>query len=387
MNRPNRRCLLVVAFLVLPVWSDASTENKRRQLEDLQKRIGELEETLAETRGHRVDLVQELGDLERSGGVLSKTLHDIESNLTERSEALALLQQVRAEKSRSLRKQRGMLARQVSSAFLLGRQERLTLLLNQEDSGLVSRIMSYHEYLIRDRAARIQATRERVVELRAVEAEVVEEQTRLARLRAEQLTEQKRLHEVRDRRQALMLELDRSLHDKDTALRVLKRDAGSLRSLIERLTQSADEEESAADKQPLRGRKGQLSWPVQGRIHAEFGTQRASGGLVWDGVVLAAAAGTEVAALHHGRVAFADWLRGFGLMIILDHGDGYMTLYGFNQTLLKETGEWVEEGEAIALLGDTGGRHRPGLYFGIRHRGKAQNPRRWCRRPRGDEAG
>jgi septal ring factor EnvC (AmiA/AmiB activator) len=138
-----------------------------------------------------------------------------------------------------------------------------------------------------------------------------------------------------------------------------------------------------AQRRSISGLKGDLSWPVQGRLSTRFGTQRASGGLTWDGVVISAGEGSEVRSLYYGRVAFADWLRGFGLLIILDHGDGYMSLYGFNQALLKETGEWVERGETIALVGDSGGRNFPSLYFGIRHRGRPLDPRQWCRRLEG----
>jgi septal ring factor EnvC (AmiA/AmiB activator) len=374
---------------LLPFWNaTASPDEKRRELEDLNKRIGALEETLVETRGHREGLVRELEDLERRSGALARTLRGIDQDLTERSEVMSRLQLEQADRDRALRQQRELLQRQLRRAYILGRQERLKLLLNQEDPGRVSRIMVYHEYLSRNRAEQIRNIRSRVAELQAVEDAVAEERALLAQLRAQQLAERQRLDLLRDRRGALVAGLDRELRDKDTALRALKQDAASMKKLLQRLERIANQAATAAAlDQPLSGRKGRLMWPVKGRILAGFGTERAAGGLTWDGVVIAAAGGSKVAALHHGRVAFADWLRGFGLMIILDHGDGYMSLYGFNQTLLKETGEWVEEGETIALVGDSGGRNRTGLYFGIRYRGKPQNPRQWCRRLTGNKTG
>lgn len=380
---------LAVVLLLLPYWNAAaSTEDKRRDLEDLTKRIGALEETLVETRGQREGLVSELKDLERRAGELSRTLRTIEQDLSERGETLSHLQRERANRERDIGQHRNLLQRQLRRAFILGRQERLKLLLNQENPGQVSRIMVYHEYLSRNRAEQIRHIRDRVAELQAVEGAVAEERAQLAHLRAEQLAERKRLDQLRDRRHVLVDRLDLALRNDSTALTALKQDAASLKKLLQRLERAADQAAIATEvEQPLSGRKGRLVWPVKGRIHAGFGTERAAGGLTWDGVVITAAAGAKVTALHHGRVAFSDWLRGFGLMIILDHGDGYMSLYGFNQALLKETGEWVGEGETIALVGDSGGRKRAGLYFGIRYRGKPQNPARWCRQLQGSRTG
>jgi septal ring factor EnvC (AmiA/AmiB activator) len=140
----------------------------------------------------------------------------------------------------------------------------------------------------------------------------------------------------------------------------------------------ADVSGDLADIQSFAALKGKLPWPLAGRTVVRFGSRRRPSGLRWDGLVIAAPLGTEVRAVHRGRVAFSDWLRGFGLLLILDHGDGYMTLYGYNQSLFKEVGEWVETGEPVALAGRSGGRLSPGVYFGIRVHGKPVNPIKWC---------
>jgi septal ring factor EnvC (AmiA/AmiB activator) len=121
-----------------------------------------------------------------------------------------------------------------------------------------------------------------------------------------------------------------------------------------------------------------MDWPVAGKVVSHFGRPRSEGGLRWQGAQIEAAEGTEVRAIHHGRVVFADWFRGQGLLIIIDHGDGYMSLYSHNKSLLRETGDWVTVGEPIATIGNSGGLSEYGLYFEIRHRGKASNPARWC---------
>jgi septal ring factor EnvC (AmiA/AmiB activator) len=133
----------------------------------------------------------------------------------------------------------------------------------------------------------------------------------------------------------------------------------------------------ADGQQPFHSRKGKLRWPARGRLAQRFGAPR-SGGLRWRGVMIEAQEGGEVRAVSQGRIAFSDWMRGFGLLLIIDHGDGYMSLYGHNQTLYKEVGEWVDTGEVVALLGASGGRTESGLYFEMRHKGRPINPVHWC---------
>ncbi len=389
-NQGVRSALLRAAALILSMLAmlagstaAASSEDQQHQLDALHQSIGKLEETRRETRGQKEGVLRELEDMERRVGTVSRALRGIERDLKERAETLEQLRRARELKERGLGRQRDELHRQLRGAFILGRQKRLKLLLNQEDPGRISRILAYYEYLSRGRARRIHQIQEWVEELQEVEAAVFEQRAQLARLRTEREAERQRLEQIRGDRKTLLAVLDRTLREKETAIRELKQDATALRQLMERLKRAAEQTENQPIES-LHARKGRLPWPTAGRLSAGFGTPRAAGGLVWDGVVISAPQGSEITAVYHGQVAFADWLRGFGLMVIVDHGDGYMTLYGFNQALLKETGEWVSEGDAIALAGDSGGRKTSGLYFGIRHQGQPRNPRIWCRTlPRG----
>jgi len=148
-----------------------------------------------------------------------------------------------------------------------------------------------------------------------------------------------------------------------------------LKSLGELL---ADIPQSPSDKEPFHNQKGHIPWPVQGKLLAKFGSSREKGDLKWNGVLISAAYGEPVQAISHGRVAFSDWLQGYGFITIIDHGDGYMSLYGHNESLFKQAGDWVESGEVIATVGDSGGQPGPGVYFEIRARGKPINPGLWC---------
>lgn len=386
MRRGAPSLLVVGCMLGMTCAAQADSRVKRQELETLKGRIVDLEETLDRTRGQRQALLGELEALERRIGDHARQLRRLEADIRERNLALEALQTEEQGRRGRIDRQQDMLRRQLRNAFVMGRQQRLRLLLSQEEPGPVARVMAYHEYLSRARARRIADIREQVEQLRGVRAAIVEERTRLEELHRARSRDREQMRAAQAGQRQLVRRLDRQLKDSDAELTKLKQDARALSALVKRLEVELAKTESVSRK-PISRRRGGLPWPVAGRISARFGSHRASGGLTWDGVVIDAAEGGDVRAIHHGRVAYADWLRGFGLLLILDHGDGYMSLYGFNQTLLKETGDWVEEGDSIALVGASGGRSTSGLYFGIRQDGRPSNPRRWCRRTRGGKTG
>jgi septal ring factor EnvC (AmiA/AmiB activator) len=269
----------------------------------------------------------------------------------------------------------------------MGRQERLKILLNQQDPATVSRVMVYYDYLNRVRAQKMQAIRAHMQRLAATEREIAEEEKNLAHLQEQQQAELAAMRLSQGQRQAVVARLTRELQDQGEQLDRLQNDERDLKTLISGLEQALSDIPAEHPQQAkFAGLRGKLPWPARGRISRRFGTPKL-GSLVWDGVMISAPEGREVRAVHHGRVAFADWLRGFGLLLIVEHGDGYMTLYGHNQSLFKEAGDWVEVNEPIALVGSSGGREQAGVYFGIRHQGRAVNPARWCRRPTGRKVG
>jgi septal ring factor EnvC (AmiA/AmiB activator) len=385
--RPDRWLygLLLLSSLQLRA-ADPEAEQRRRELQALRQRIDTVQESLNRARGQRQQMAEDLEELERHMAELSDGLRTLQRDLDERQETLRRLQGERKRRETRLREDRETLAAQLRAAHLLGREQRLKLLLSQEDPGLVGRLMAYYGYLSRAHAARIADTGARIAELRAVEVEVAQERTELERLRERHAVERMQLERARAQRRELLAALEREMAEGGAELRDLQDNEARLKGLIVRLEHHATSPEKAP-QQPFSRLKGQLDWPLAGRIAARYGTPRAAGGLSWDGMVINAPEGREVKAVYSGRVAFADWLRGFGMLIILDHGEGYMTLYGFNRSLLKETGEWVQAGEPIALVGDSSGRNQPGLYFGVRRRGQAQNPTSWCRTPRGGRTG
>lgn len=378
----------VIPTLLLPSSAVAeSTETQRVQLDALRSRIGGLREQMQSVTSDKSRLVDQLQQAEQQIGRLARKLRVLDGRLERQREALADLDRERADQLALLAAQREALADQVRAAYAMGRQERLKLLLNQQDPATVGRIMAYYDYLGRARAAKMQSLREQLQAITVTEQRIRDEEAQLQVLRETQQDEIAEMQRSQEVRREVVAKLTRELSDQGQQLGRLQADERDLENLISGIEQAlADIPVPDTQEAAFAGRRGELPWPARGQVVNRFGAPRL-GRLVWDGVMIAAPEGREVRAVHHGRVAFADWLRGFGLLLIVDHGDGYMTLYGHNQSLFKEVGDWVDAGEPVALVGSSGGRDQAGVYFGIRHEGRAVDPARWCRRPQGRNVG
>jgi septal ring factor EnvC (AmiA/AmiB activator) len=300
----------------------------------------------------------------------------------ERQQASERLAELQAEERRSrarLAGEQAVLAQQLRIAYMSGREEWLRLVLSQQDPADVGRQLVYYGYLTRQRSGLIDTVRHTVAELAGTVVAVAAERERLTKLESEQRERLAELEASRSERAAAVKQLEQQLQGRQGQLGRLREQAADLESLVEQLRQALAEL-SLGGAEPFAESRGQLAWPADGRARHRFGEPRADGGLRWDGTLLAARAGSAVRAVHHGRVVFADWLNGMGLLVVLDHGDGYMTLYGHNQDLVRDVGEWVGPGELLGHVGDTGGQAEAGLYFEIRKDGKPVNPKRWMRR-------
>ena len=377
--------LLAVSPTAVPAAPEA--DEQRTKLEALRARINGLRSQMQSKSGEKNELSRLLQDAEKQIGRLARKLRVIDGRLSRQRELLQDLRTEKATQLQALEQQRHELARQVRAAYAMGRQERVKILLNQQDPATVSRVMVYYDYLNRVRVQKMEAILGHMRRLAATELEILDEEQQLARLLEEQQAEITAMKQSQDQRRDLVARLTRELSDQGQQLGRLQSDERDLRTLISGLEQAlADIPAEHPQQVKFAGRRGSLPWPARGRIVNRFGAPKL-GNLIWDGVMISAPEGREVRAIHYGRVAFADWLRGFGLLLIVDHGDGYMTLYGHNQSLFKEAGDWVEVNEPVALVGSSGGREQAGVYFGIRHQGRAVNPARWCRRPTGGKVG
>ncbi len=354
---------------------------KERELEEVRERISELKQSMDRSAAERDRLAAELQGIEIEIAKQRKRIKEIER---ERRYGERKKQQLDAdvtEREAHLDEQSRELAAQVRAAYMSGSQEKIKLLLNQRDPATLGRVMAYYRYLNDYRAENILAVMEQIQRLEELRREIDAEEARLAELARRRYAELGRLNTSQESRQALLAALRKRISSEGQEVERLAAQEQDLTKLISELTSILSDYPISAE-QPFSTYKGRLTWPVVGTLLHDFGQPRVSNKLKWKGVVLAAPRGQEVRAIYHGRVAFADWLTGMGLIVIIDHGEGYMTLYGYNETVLKNAGDWVAPGDVIATVGDSGGQQQTGLYFELRKGVRPIDPRPWItRRP------
>jgi septal ring factor EnvC (AmiA/AmiB activator) len=355
---------------------------KEQELEEVRARISDLKESMDRAAGERDRLTAELQAAEVDIAERRRRLDDLERERTFTEKRRAELDARIAEREAELDEETGRLGAQLRAAYMGGGQERLKLLLNQEDPATLGRLMRYYQYIGEYRAGNMAAVTEALDELATLRGQVVAEESRLDAIAAERTAEVERLDAAQAERRRLLASLDRRIDEEGREVERLAAEEQDLARLIAELT-SILSDYPIRSEQPFAEHRGNLTWPVAGTIVHDFGEARGGGKLTWNGVVLNAPRGREVRAVYHGRVIFADWLAGLGLLVIVDHGDGYLTLYGYNETILKGAGDWVAPGDAIATVGDSGGQQESSLYFEIRRNAQPVNPRQWISRTPG----
>lgn len=365
----------------------AAGDDPEVELEGVRKRIRALNRRINETRMKHDRLASALRETELAASRVSADLVRLDEQSDTHRKRLAELEKRRAAIEANMTGLRASLARYVRAAYATGRQDRFKLLLNQENPATLSRALTYYAYFNRERSERIRILATDLRELADIKESISRDNARIADLREQKTATRQRLDDQRRRRREVIVKLTKELDTQASRLERLKQDERKLAELVAGLARElADIPPVEARQAPFRTLKGKLPWPSTGTIRHRFGTPRAGGDLSWKGVLVSARPGTPVHAVSHGRVAFAGWLRGFGLLMIIEHGDGYMSLYGHSETLFKDVGDWVDTGERIGTVGDSGGRETSGLYFEIRHLGTPVDPVRWCRRGPAAEA-
>lgn len=351
---------------------------KEAELEQIRTRISGVKKELDAMRGKRNKLQARLEKTEKEIGRIAVELHRLDSEVSRSREQLQELASRKQSRLADLQRMHAALAHDMRTAYAMGKQEQVKLLLGQQDPAAVGRMMSYQRYFSNARTKRLTGLQSLLEELATLETEAAVQQAGLEALRSRKQESAQRLEQEQDRRKAVLVTLRTGLEKKTDELATLKRDEQRLQDLIASLQQVlTDIPPAAGVYRSLQSAKGRLSWPVAGRIHTAYGARPGKGKPKSRGVFVGAPDGTEVHAIHQGRVAFADWLRGFGLLLIIDHGNGYMSLYGHNRGLFKQPGERVETGETIAIVGNSGGGQRAGLYLELRKDGQPINPAPW----------
>lgn len=374
-------------------------DKQQSALKAVNKDIKTTRRSVTQLTHRKSALEEQMRDLERRYSTLSKQMRKHEQQAVELQQHMQSMAQQRNQLQQSITQQGYLLSSQIRSAYALGRQERLKLILNQTDPARMSRVWAYYGYLNQARSARLNKYQSDYKQLKVLKKETEQVSAQLTMVLKNKQAEQTEVTQNRKQQKVVLVQLNRKLTTKAAKLKQLKSDRKRLQRIITALQSRplvvpeptvapviSSPVDSSAEKPlpiadlttPFHKQRGHLFWPVKGRVLKKFGSKRAPGH--WDGLLIEATEGVPVRAVSHGRVAFSDWLRGYGLLTIIDHGKGYMTLYAFNQSLNKNVGDWVSAGDTIATVGNSGGRPQTGLYFEVRKKGKPVNPLRWLRK-------
>lgn len=358
--------------------SSATAQDAARaeaELRQLRAEIERIRGQVAKDAAERDRLTRALRSAETAATRARGELDRLRGERRTREQRRADLALEKQRREAELARERAELAAQIRAAYLIGRDEPLKMFLNQEDPNRAERMFIYYGYFGRARAGQLAAIEANLREIELLDASLETERERILRLEQEQRDEVTRLDKARAERGQVLASLTAEARARNASLQRLQREQAALERLLRELRRAAPQFPTDS-RSPFAGMRGKLAWPTTGRIESRFGERRA-GTVKWDGVVIAAPRGTPVRAIYRGRVVYADWLAGLGLLMIIDHGGGYLSLYGHNEQLFRAVGDQVAAGDTIAGIGDSGGRARPGLYFEIRQAAKPLDPAPW----------
>lgn len=389
MRRKLIFCFLFGALVSYGHAEDLQTSN---ELNKVESDISEVKQDMQRLSQQKDNLLNLLADIEKHYGEIAALLKTLQIQIEQKRQSLDNIRLDMQVYQKEIDKLSKELAGQIRAAYAMGQKEKLKLLLNQQDPTLSSRMMVYFNYFNKERLKKlteIEAAVQRLDQLdkqKKTETELLEQD--LERKKSEQAA----LDEARKQRNELLVQIGNDFSSSEQQLTQLQESQNRLKSLMASLPITEEElavdaeqakelsspiENSSELKSDFSTLKGKLPWPVRGRLSQKFGSPRSEG--TWDGVLIDANEGMEIKAVTRGKVVYAEWLRGYGLLTIIDHGQGYMSLYAFNQSLYKRIGDTVEAGDVIASVGQSGGRSQAGLYFGIRKKGVPIDPLEWCR--------
>ena len=358
-----------------------SVEDNQVQLKKLQTEIKNLEIELKISKNKKQDVQNQLRLLDTSIGKSNAYINELGTQIKSYKQELPKLKKGKQTLENKLANKQHDLAKQIRNSYIMGRQNYLKMLLNQQEPATLTRTLVYYDYINKSKTKQIQQITAKVEEINLITHNIKQQTDALETNLDLQVAEKKAIELNYKSRQELISRLNTQISNKTKKRIRIEQNIQNLVNLLDKLERKEQQKPvSLANPINFSKLRGKLSWPVKGKLVKRYGTSRHIGSLKWQGIVIAAPKGKEIRAVSDGLVVFADWLRGFGLLMIIDHGDGYMSLYGQNDSLLKSEGYTVHRNEIIASAGSSGGISENGLYFEIRHKGKPTNPIKWLSR-------
>lgn len=377
MQRRGIALLLLMLCLSLQMPSHAARAPSESELKRIKQEIQSAQERIRQGVGQETTLQKNLKEAETSLGKLQRELSLLKKKINTLEKELKALATESARLEQEKNATQAQIAALVNTRYRLGEGSRLKILLNQEEPGRIERLLAYSDYFNRALADAIEQHKATLVKIEESRIATEAKRQDLLASRDSLAKQKKELQKSHATRSQSLKQLHAGIRTERQKLQQLEQDRKQLEALLRRVNTNIPRFQMPDGSIPFPKSKGKLIWPTQGRLDNRYGTSRSSGGLPWQGVSFHAPAGQDVLSVHNGRVLFADWFRGKGLLLIIDHGEGYMTLYAHNQLLLKEAGDWVSAGEKIATVGNSGGLEQPELYFEIRFQGEPVSPVQW----------
>lgn len=394
---PALLALIAAAWFPLAAGAVApakTPEEAREQQRELRARISALQKKLAAAEEIKSEASDALRESEQAISEANRELRELARQSRDSNAKLGTLRKSSQDTGKALHAQQDLLGRMLRRQYLQGQSDALRLVLSREDPNEMARQLHYLAHIARARAQLVDGLRRNLREIDRLKTEIAEEAAAIARIAAEQTAQRKRLEQEKRARAGVLSRVSRDIRSQQREMRAMQANENRLSRLVDQLAKLVVRKPAASgrprprtealpssrnDDSPFAALRGKLALPVRGELGSRFGSPRADGGVTWKGLFIAARSGEDVRAVADGRVVYADWLRGFGNLLIVDHGDSYMTLYANAEALLKQVGDVIRGGEPVATVGNSGGNAESGLYFEMRHEGRPFDPLNWVR--------
>ncbi len=354
---------------------------EKLKLEKIQSRMINVNKEIEKSKNKLKVLQKELNENELITTKISTQLENIQNIISRKKDNLKKLKIKKENRQKMLDKEKEILVSQIRSIYKIGKYNYFKILLNQQNPSQITRAIAYYDYDNYARAKRIKKLKHTLNDIEKIELAILDQTTKLESLENKHELKLEKFYKYRNNRLKFIKDINKYIKQQGIELLLLKENEHKLGELLNNLkTPQLDKFDSAETELSFNSKKGDLIWPINGKLLKKFGTEKKMTGLKWEGVLIEAEEGSQVSAISDGKIVFADWFRNFGLLVIIEHQNNFLSLYGHNKKLFKTTGDFVKTGEKIATVGDSGGQENTALYFEIRKGKETLDPSQWCKK-------
>ena len=368
-------------LLILSLSAIANESNHKEKLKDIQNRLENVNAEIEESRDQVKEFQSELKKNELMAAKISEQLENIQNNILKKKDNLERLKIKKKDSQKIIDIEKKILISQIKTMYKIGKYDYVKLLLNQQNVSEITRAIAYYDYDNYARSKRIKKLKNTLIDIEKIQLTILDQTSRLESLNTTHKSKLDKFNKYRGDRLKFITEINKHIDRQGVELLLLKENEHELVKLLNKLNVHKKNKTDTLKKGfSFSSKKGELIWPINGKLLKKYGEKKKKTGLKWRGVLIESVQGSHVSAVSQGKIVFADWFRNFGLLIIIDHENDYLSLYGHNQRLLKSIGDFVQTGEKIATVGDSGGQKNSALYFEIRKGKKTLNPSLWCKK-------